>query len=82
MDLGELWSLPSGVSPRLEWGHARELSSRPVAAVSRFPRVDQGYCGFPKRLSHRAVLCATVVSVDPRLESRGSAGKTGFPGID
>ena len=31
------WSLPSGVSPRLEWGHARELSSRAVAAVSLFP---------------------------------------------
>ena len=31
------WSLPSGVSPRLEWGHAPALSSRAVAAVSRFP---------------------------------------------
>ena len=31
------WSLPSGVSPRLEWGHARAISSRAVAAVSRFP---------------------------------------------
>ena len=31
------WSLPRGVSPRLEWGHARALSSRFVAAVSRFP---------------------------------------------
>ena len=31
------WSLPRGVSPRLEWGHARALSSRAVAAVSRFP---------------------------------------------
>ena len=27
------WSLPRGVSPRLQWGHARELSSRDVAAV-------------------------------------------------
>ena len=36
-----------------------------------FPR------GFPTRLSHRAVPCATVMWVDPRLESRGSAGKTG-----
>ena len=35
--LGYLWSLPRGVSPRLEWGHARALSSRAVAAVSRFP---------------------------------------------
>ena len=35
--LAYFWSLPSGVSPRLEWGHARALSSRAVAAVSRFP---------------------------------------------
>ena len=25
--LREFWSLPRGVSPRLEWGHARALSS-------------------------------------------------------
>ena len=31
--LGYFWSLPRGVSPRLEWGHARALSSRAVAAV-------------------------------------------------
>ena len=31
------WSLPKGVSPRLEWGHARALSSPALAAVSRFP---------------------------------------------
>ena len=35
--LGYFWSLPRGVSPRLEWGHSRALSSRTVAAVSRFP---------------------------------------------
>ena len=35
--LGYFWSLPRGVSPRLEWGHERALSSRAVAAVSRFP---------------------------------------------
>ena len=35
--LGYFWSLPRGVSPRLEWGHARALSSRAVTAVSRFP---------------------------------------------
>ena len=34
--LGFFWSLPRGVSPRLEWGHARAFSSRAVAAVSRF----------------------------------------------
>ena len=41
---------------------------------------------FPKRLFHeafhRAVPRATVVWVDPRLESRGSAGKTGSSGLD
>ena len=35
--LGYFWSLPKGVSPRLEWGHARALSFRAVAAVSCFP---------------------------------------------
>ena len=31
------WCLPREISPRLEWGHARALSSQAVAAVSRFP---------------------------------------------
>ena len=35
--LGYFWSLPRGVSPRLEWGHAHAISSRAEAAVSRFP---------------------------------------------
>ena len=35
--LGYFWSLPREVNPRLEWGHARALSSRALAAVSRFP---------------------------------------------
>ena len=52
--LGYFWSLPRGVSPRLERGHARTLSSRAVAVLSRFLRVDQGICGFPSRLSHEA----------------------------
>ena len=52
--LGYFWSLPRGVSPRLEWGHARELSSRAVAAVSGSLPVDQGTSGFPSRLSHEA----------------------------
>ena len=68
--LGYFWSLPRGVSPRLEWRHARALSSRAVAAVSRFPSRgirDQGLSlqafprGFPTRLSHRSVRRATVV---------------------
>ena len=89
--LGFFWSLARGVSPRLEWGHARALSFRAVAAVSRFPSRESRDLwlsleafprGFPTRLSHRDVPRATVVGVDPRLESRGSAGKTGFPGMD
>ena len=40
MILGYFSSLPTGVSPRLEWGHARALSSRAVAAVSRFPSLE------------------------------------------
>ena len=68
--LGYFWSLPSGVSPRLEWGHASGLSCRAVAAVSPFPSRgsrDQGLSleafarGFPTRLSHRALPRATVV---------------------
>ena len=35
--LGYFWSLPKGVSALLERAHARALSSRAVAAVSRFP---------------------------------------------
>ena len=53
--LGYFWSLPSGVGPRLVWGHARALSSRAVAAVSRFRLRGQGICGFPSRLSHEAI---------------------------
>ena len=68
--LGYFWSLPRGVSPRLEWGHARALSSRAVAAGPRFPSrgsrdlwlsLEAFRQGFPTRLSHRAVPRATVV---------------------
>ena len=68
--LGFFWSLPRGVSPRLEWGHARALSSRAVAAESRFPScgsrdlrlsLEAFPRGFPTRLSCRAVPRATVV---------------------
>ena len=48
------WSLRRGVSPRPDWWHARVVSSRAVAAVSRSLPVDQGICGFPWRLSHEA----------------------------
>ena len=68
--LGYFWSLLRGVSPCLEWGHARALSSRAVAAVSRFPSrgtrdmwhsLEAFPRGFPTRLSCRAVPRATVV---------------------
>ena len=67
---GYFWSLPSGVSPRPEWGHARALSSRALAAMIRFPSHgsrDQWLSleafprGSPTRLSHKAVPRATVV---------------------
>ena len=68
--LGYFWSLPRGVSPRLELGHARALSSRAVAAVSRIPmRGSRGMRlsleafprGFPTRLFHRAVPPVTML---------------------
>ena len=68
--LGYFWSLPRGVSPRLEWGNARALSSRAVAAVSRFPSrgswdlwlsLETFPRGFPTELSHRAFPRTTVL---------------------
>ena len=67
---GYFWSLPRGVSPRLEWRLALGLSSRAVAAVSRFPSLGSRDLwlsleafprGFLSRLSRRAVPRATVV---------------------
>ena len=54
------WSLPRGVSPRIEWGHARALSSRAVATVTLcFARIKGSVAfprgfprGFPTSLSH------------------------------
>ena len=63
MDLGLLLESPQGISPRLEWGHARALSSRAVAEVARFPSsgsrdlllsLEAFLRGFPTRLSHEA----------------------------
>ena len=68
--LGYFWSLPRGVSPRLECGHERALSFRAIAAVSRFPSrgsrdlwlsLEAFPRGFPTRLSDRAIPRATVV---------------------
>ena len=61
--LGYIWSLLSGVTPCLDWGHARALSSRVAAAVSRIPScgsrdlwlsLEAFPRGFPMMLSHEA----------------------------
>ena len=81
--LGYFCSLHSGVSPRLEWGHERALSSRAVAAVSRFHSrgssdlwlsLEDFPRGFPRRLFHVAFPqgCATC----HRGVSRSSACKS------
>ena len=68
--MGYFWSLPRGLSPCLEWGHPSALSSRAVAAVSRFPSrgsrdsrlsLEAFPRGFPTRLSQRTVPRATVL---------------------
>ena len=64
------WILPRGVSPRLEWGHARALSSRAVAAVSRFTSrrsrdlwlsLESCPRGFPTGLSHKPPWCESIL---------------------
>ena len=70
--LGCFWSLPRGVSPRLEWGHAGALSSRAVVVVSRFPLCgtrDQWHSleafprGFPTGLSHVPPWCESILGL-------------------
>ena len=70
--LGYFWSLPRGVSPRQEWGHARALSSRAVAAVSRFPSrgsrdlwlsLEAFPRGFPTRLSQVPLWCESILGL-------------------
>ena len=70
--LGYFCSLPRGVSPRLEWGHARALSSRAVAAVSRFPSrgstdlwlsLEAFLRGFPTGLSHGPPWCESILGL-------------------
>ena len=72
MDLGYFWSLPRGVSPRVEWGHARALSSRAVAAVTRFTSrgsrdlwlsLEAFPLGFPIGLSHVPPLCEKILGL-------------------
>ena len=74
--LGYFWSLPRRVSPGLEWGHARALSSQAVAAVSGFPSrgsrdlwlsleaFPRGIPrGFPKGLSHAPPWCESILGL-------------------
>ena len=78
--LGYFWSLPSRLSPRLDWGHARVISSRAVAAVSRFPSGgSRDLClsleafprGFPTGLSHVSPWCESIL----RLKVEAVQGK-------
>ena len=66
------WSLPSALSPRLESGHAHALSSRAVAAVSRFPSrgsrdlwlsLEAFPRGFPTGLSHVPPWCESILGL-------------------
>ena len=56
--LGYFWSLLRGVSPRLEWGHARARSSRSSSSVALpFAWIKGSVAfpgGFPTSLSHEA----------------------------
>ena len=70
--LGYFWSLPRGVSPRLEWENARAPSSQAVAAVSRFPlrgprdlwlSLESFPRGFPTGLSHVSRWCESILGV-------------------
>ena len=77
--LGYFWSLPREVSPHLEWGHARVLSARAVAAVSPFPSRgsrDQGLSleafprGFPTGLSHVPPWCESILGLKVEVVQR------------
>ena len=54
MDLGEFWSLPRGVSPRLEWGMQVNFPPELQEQCHASLRLYQGICGFPSRLSNEA----------------------------
>ena len=69
------WILPRAVSPRLEWGHARALSSRAVAVVSRFPSRGSRDLwlsllafppGFHTGLSHVPPWCESILGLKSR----------------
>ena len=70
--LGYVWSLPRGVSPRLQLGHARALSSRAVSEVSGFPSrgsrdlwlsLEAFPRRFPTGLSHVLPWCESILGL-------------------
>ena len=70
--LGYFWSLPGKVILTLEWGHAHAISSRAVAAVSRFPSrgsrdlllsLEAFPRGFPTGLSHVPPWCELILGL-------------------
>ena len=69
---GYFWSLPRGVRPRLDWGHACAISSRAVAAVSGFPSggsrdmwlsFEAFPRGFPAGMSHVPPWCDSILGL-------------------
>ena len=70
--LRDFWSLPREVSPRLQWWHARVLSSGAVAAVSRFPSrgsrdlwlsLEAFPRGFSTWMSHVPPWCESILGL-------------------
>ena len=70
--VGYFWCFPRGVIPRLEWGHARALSSRAVTTLSCLPARRSWYLwlsheafpgGFPTGLSHMSPWCESMLGV-------------------
>ena len=70
--LGHFWSLPKGVRPSLEWGHARAHPSPALAAVSRLPSrgsrdlwlsLEAFPRGFPTGLSHVPPWCESILGL-------------------
>ena len=72
MDLGVILKSPQGSQSSSKWWHARALSSRAVAAVSRFPsRGSRDLClsleafpqGCPTGLSHVPPWCESILDL-------------------
>ena len=72
MDLRVLLESPQESQSSFEWGHARALSSRAVAAVTRFPSrgsrdlwlsLEAFPLGFPTGLSHVPPWCESILGL-------------------